>query len=85
MLLRTLPMSDTSPKKEQKTTFSFNSAYCRANRAQPFYLIFKHFFKKNLVAQSNMFPTIIQYNAQKLVWIVIQVNTEILRIKGNMH
>lgn len=26
-----------------------------------------------------------QYNDQKLVWIVIQVNTEVLRIKGNMH
>jgi len=40
---------------------------------------------KNLVAESNMFQGIIQYNAEKLVSIVIQVNTEVFRIKGNTH
>lgn len=32
-----------------------------------------------------MFQGINHYDAQKLFWIVIQVNTEVLRIKGNMH
>lgn len=43
------------------------------------------FLWKNLVAQSNRFQGITRYNAQKIVWVVIQINTKVFRIKGNMY
>lgn len=75
----------SSPRKNKKKPLSASILLTVEHEQTVYFTWYSNFSLKKIVARSNMFQGIIQYNVQKLVWIVTQVNTEVLRIKGNTH